>query len=128
MRIAPKSATAKLKIWENDMKRSKVTTLAETRAARARTGRDGAIDFALKMQTTAEADPQTDHIYRVIELVGSSAKSIEDAINVALGRAHRTLRNLRWFEIVRTSGHIARGKVQHYQVTLKVGFTMEDAP
>jgi dodecin len=108
------------------MKRAKVTKLAAARAAAGRTGRDGAIDFALKMQATDEPD-QGDHIYRVIELVGSSTQGIEDAINVALGRAHRTLRNLRWFEIVRTSGHIEHGKVQHYQVTLKVGFTMEDA-
>ena len=75
----------------------------------------------------SETDRDADHIYRVIELVGSSTKSIEDAINVAVGRAHKTLRNLRWFEIVRTSGHIDQGKVQYYQVTLKVGFTMEDA-
>ena len=109
------------------MKRGKVTKLATARAARGRTGRDGAIDFALKMQSGDETDPSSDHIYRVIELVGSSTHGIEDAIDVALGRAHRTLRNLRWFEIVRTSGHIQQGKVQHYQVTLKVGFTMEDA-
>ena len=109
------------------MKRAKVTKLAAARSAAGRTGRDGAIDFALKMQSGDETDPSSDHIYRVIELVGSSTHGIEDAIDVALGRAHRTLRNLRWFEIVRTSGHIQQGKVQHYQVTLKVGFTMEDA-
>lgn len=107
------------------MKRAKVTSLSETRSAR-RTGRDGAIDFALKMGSAKQPDTQADHIYRVIELVGSSSRSVEDAINVAVRRAHRTLRNLRWFEIVRTSGHIAQGKVEHYQVTLKVGFTMED--
>jgi hypothetical protein len=74
----------------------------------------------------SKKDREEDHIYRVIELVGSSSKSIEDAINAAVSRAHKTLRNLRWFEIVRTSGHIDQGKVQYYQVTLKVGFTMED--
>jgi flavin-binding protein dodecin len=67
-----------------------------------------------------------DHIYRVIELVGTSEKSIEDAINAAVERAHKTLRNLRWFEIVKQSGQIEDGKVRHFQVTLKVGFTMED--
>jgi dodecin len=108
------------------MKRAKATKLAESRAGGARTGRDGAIDFAIKMQPSEESDPRMDHIYRVIELVGSSTQSIEDAINVALSRAHQTLRNLRWFEIVRTSGHIEQGKVKHYQVTLKVGFKMED--
>jgi flavin-binding protein dodecin len=68
-----------------------------------------------------------EHVYRVIELVGSSQKSIEDAINVAVDRANATIRNLRWFEIVRTSGQIESGKVKHFQVTLKVGFTMEGA-
>ena len=63
-----------------------------------------------------------DHVYRVIEVVGTSSKSISDAID----RAHKTLRNLRWFEVMRTSGHIENGKVRHYQVTLSVGFTMEE--
>jgi dodecin len=67
-----------------------------------------------------------DHTYRVIEIVGSSERGIEDAIKQAIDRASKTLRNLRWFEIVRQSGHIADGKVEHYQVTLKVGFTMDD--
>jgi dodecin len=67
-----------------------------------------------------------DHIYRVIEIVGTSDESISDAINNAITRAHKTLRNLRWFEVLRTSGHIDDGKVRHYQVTLSVGFTMEE--
>ena len=67
-----------------------------------------------------------DHIYRVIEIVGTSDKSISDAINNAITRAHKTLRNLRWFEVLRTSGHIDDGKIRHYQVTLSVGFTMEE--
>jgi len=66
-----------------------------------------------------------DHIYRVIQIVGSSEKSIDDAIQRGIARASQTLRNLRWFEVVETRGHIDNGKVQHYQVTLKVGFTME---
>ena len=89
------------------------------------TGRDGAIDHAIKTEYAQEFTHG--HIYRVIELVGTSEKSIEDAINAAIERAHKTIRNLRWFEIARTSGHIENGKVRHYQVTLKVGFTMEDA-
>ena len=109
------------------MKRSRVAKPAATRAA-GRTGRDGAVDFALKMGAADEVGAQADHIYRVIEIVGTSHRSIEDAIHAALGRADRTLRNLRWFEVVRTSGHIAAGKVAHYQVALKVGFTMEDVP
>ena len=67
-----------------------------------------------------------EHVYKVIELVGSSAKSIEDAIQTAVSRAGRNLRNLRWFEVVETRGHIEKGDVHHYQVTLKVGFTLED--
>jgi len=92
------------------------------------TGRDGAVDFALRTAAAqrVEANPE-DHIYRVIELVGTSEESIEDAINSAVSRADATLRNLRWFEVLRTSGHIADGQVAHYQVTLKVGFTMEGA-
>jgi dodecin len=69
---------------------------------------------------------ESDRIYRVIEIVGTSEKSISDAIDKAIMRAHKTLRNLRWFEVVRTSGHIENGKVRHYQVTLSVGFTMEE--
>jgi dodecin len=68
-----------------------------------------------------------DHIYKVIELVGSSETSIEDAIATAISRAGETLRNLRWFEVVQTRGQLENGKVRYYQVTLKVGFTMEDA-
>jgi dodecin len=68
-----------------------------------------------------------EHIYKVIELVGSSEKSIEDAISTAVARAHETVRHLRWFEVLETRGHIEDGKVKHYQVTIKVGFTMEDA-
>ncbi|HEY4861952.1 MAG TPA: dodecin [Xanthobacteraceae bacterium] len=68
-----------------------------------------------------------DHVYRVIEIVGSSQRSIEDAITAGIDRANTTIRNLRWFEVVRTTGQIEDGKIKHYQVTLKVGFTMEGA-
>jgi flavin-binding protein dodecin len=71
-----------------------------------------------------EADME-DHIYRVIQIVGSSEKSIDDAIQRAVTRASKTLRELRWFEVVETRGHIEDGKVHHFQVTLKVGFTLE---
>src|SRR5262249_26418335 len=66
-----------------------------------------------------------DHIYRVIQIVGSSEKSIDDAIQRAIARASKTLRELRWFEVVETRGHIEKGKVHHFQVTLKVGFTLD---
>ena len=96
--------------------------------ADAMTGRDGAIDFAIKTEHAKQraTDSTEGHIYRVIELVGTSEKSIEEAVNAAVERAHKTIRNLRWFEIARTSGHIDDGKVSHFQVTLKVGFTMEE--
>ncbi len=68
----------------------------------------------------------TDHVYRVIELVGSSETSIEDAIKAAIGKAAKTLRHLRWFQVVETRGHIENNQVSHYQVTMKVGFTVED--
>ena len=67
-----------------------------------------------------------DHIYKIIELAGSSETSIEDAIQQAIARASRTLDHLRWFEVIQTRGHIEQGKVHHYQVALKVGFTLED--
>ena len=67
-----------------------------------------------------------DHIYKKIELVGSSPKGIEDAIKNALTRAKKTVRNMRWFEIVETRGYLDEGKIAHWQVTLKVGFTLDD--
>ena len=67
-----------------------------------------------------------DHIYKHLELTGSSAKSSDDAIRNALAKAAKTMRNMHWFQVVETRGHIDRGKVAHWQVTIKVGFTLED--
>jgi flavin-binding protein dodecin len=67
-----------------------------------------------------------DHVYRIIEVAGSSKESIEDAIRNAIGRASRTLRQVGWFEVLETRGHVEDGKVAHYQVALKVGFTLDD--
>jgi flavin-binding protein dodecin len=67
-----------------------------------------------------------EHIYKVIELVGSSETSIEDAIKTAIARASKTLKHLRWFEVVQTRGHIENEHVAHFQVTLKVGFSLEE--
>ena len=66
-----------------------------------------------------------DHVYKILELVGSSEKSIEDATQNAISRASKTIREMKWFEVVQTRGHIEDSKVKHYQVTLRVGFTLE---
>ena len=67
----------------------------------------------------------TNHVYKQIELTGSSTKSIDDAVKCAIERASKTLRNLNWFEIIETRGHIEDGKVAHWQVTINAGFTLE---
>ena len=67
-----------------------------------------------------------DHVYKHIELTGSSTVSIEDAVDKAIERSHKTIKNLCWFQIVETRGSIAKGKVDHWQVTIKVGFIVEN--
>ena len=67
----------------------------------------------------------SDHIYKIVELVGSSPTSIEDAIEGAIARASSTVDNIRWFEVTDTRGHVEGGKVSHYQVTIRVGFTLK---
>jgi len=67
-----------------------------------------------------------DHVYRVTEIVGSSPESLDRAIRNAIARANSTLRNLDWFEVTEVRGHIADGDVAHYQVTLKVGFRLDE--
>lgn len=68
----------------------------------------------------------SEHVYKMVELVGSSTKSSDDAIHNALARASKTVRHMDWFEVVETRGHIEDGKVAHFQVKLKVGFRLED--
>lgn len=68
----------------------------------------------------------SDHVYKVVELVGSSPKSIEDAVQKAISRASETLHNLKWFEVVETRGFIDKNKVAWWQVKVKVGFTLEE--
>jgi flavin-binding protein dodecin len=72
-----------------------------------------------------EEPAMSDHVYKVVELVGSSTSSIEDAIQTAIKRADQSLRNLRWFEVVQTRGQVENGEIQHYQVALKAGFTLD---
>lgn len=67
-----------------------------------------------------------EHIYKTVELTGSSKISSDDAIQKAVSRASKTLHHLRWFEVTGVRGHIEEGNVAHWQVTLKVGFTLEE--
>jgi flavin-binding protein dodecin len=69
----------------------------------------------------------SDHTYRIIEIVGSSPESIDAAIRNGISRASETMRGLDWFEIESVRGHLADGAIGHFQVTLKVGFRLEDA-
>ena len=69
---------------------------------------------------------ESDHVYKLIELTGTSKKGIEDAVANAFGRAAKTVRNMRWFEVTETRGRIDAGRVAQWQVTVKVGFTLEE--
>jgi hypothetical protein len=68
----------------------------------------------------------SDHVYRLIEVVGSSKTSVEDAIQSAVTKASGSIRHIRWFEVIETRGQVEDGKVAYYQVTLKIGFSVED--
>ena len=68
----------------------------------------------------------SDHVYKTIELTGSSTKGMEDAIRKAIARAHKTVRQMRWFQVTDTRGHIDDGEIAHWQVTVKIGFTLDD--
>jgi flavin-binding protein dodecin len=65
-----------------------------------------------------------DHVYKLIELTGTSTTSIEDAVQKAIRRAHKTIKNLCWFQVIETRGDIHKGTVGHWQVTVKVGFSV----
>lgn len=67
-----------------------------------------------------------DHVYKLLELTGTSKSGIDDAVQTAVKRASKTIHNLKWFEIVSVRGGIEKGKVAHWQVTLKVGFTLDE--
>ena len=67
----------------------------------------------------------SDHVYKIIEMAGSSATSSDDAIQQAIAKAAKTVRNLDWFEVVETRGHIVDGKIGHYQVKVKIGFRLD---
>lgn len=67
----------------------------------------------------------SDHVYKIIELVGTSTKSSDEAIELAIAKAGKSLHNLDWFEVQETRGHIVDGKIAHYQVKVKVGFRLD---
>ena len=68
----------------------------------------------------------SEHIYKYLELTGTSTVSMEDAVTKAVARASETVRNIRWFVVTETRGHVDNGKVTHWQVTLKLGFTLDE--
>ena len=85
----------------------------------------GAFGSMVGRATVVTTSSPSDHVYKVIELVGTSEKSIDDAIKTAISRASATLKHMRWFEVTQTRGHLENGAIRHYQVTMKVGFTLE---
>ncbi len=68
----------------------------------------------------------SNHVYKLLELTGSSPTSCDDAVQRAIAKASESVRNIQWFEVTETRGHVADGKVAHWQVTIKAGFTLED--
>ena len=68
----------------------------------------------------------SDHVYKSVEITGSSPAGVTEAIDRAIAKASETVRNIDWFEVVSARGHVADGKVAHYQVTLKIGFRLDD--
>jgi dodecin len=128
-----------------------VTRIADNSAARAETGgygaaieRSGILCRRFEGMTVAEYPDRNrggaglglrppraretamnDHVYKTIEITGSSSKSADDAIRVAIEKASATVKNLRWFKVIETRGQVEGGKVAHWQVTVHLGFTLE---
>jgi flavin-binding protein dodecin len=73
-----------------------------------------------------ETQAVEEHVYKVVEVVGSSEDGLDGAIRTAISRASQSLKNLRWFEVTQMRGHIEDGKIKHFQATLKIGFTLEE--
>jgi hypothetical protein len=74
---------------------------------------------------THGSSEMSEHVYRLIQLTGTSAKSSDDAVRTAISKASKTLHGLRWFEVLETRGDIQDGEVKHWQVTIRVGFTLD---
>jgi flavin-binding protein dodecin len=77
-------------------------------------------------EATLHTAAMTDHVYKSVEITGSSPEGVTEAIDGAIAKASRSLRHLDWFEVVGVRGHIEEGRVAHYQVTVKIGFRLED--
>ena len=77
-------------------------------------------------ERTPKEQSMNGHVYGLSEIVGTSAEGVDDAIRVGIERAARTVRGLDWFEVTDIRGHLANGEIEHFQVTLKIGFRMED--
>ena len=82
--------------------------------------------FVVSAGRAADNGRMAEHVYKKIEIVGSSPNGMEEAVRNALSRASKTIRNMRWFEVTETRGYFAEGKIEHWQVTLKIGFTLEE--
>ena len=82
--------------------------------------------FIVFVAGAADNARMAEHVYKKIEIVGSSPNGMEEAVRNALSRASKTIRNMRWFEVTETRGYIDEGKIEHWQVTLKIGFTLEE--
>jgi flavin-binding protein dodecin len=83
-------------------------------------------DFYCLAARARNNERMPDHVYKKIEIVGSSPNGFEEAVHNALARAKKTVRNMRWFEVTETRGFVEDGKIAHWQVTLKVGFTLDE--
>jgi len=82
--------------------------------------------FIVFPASAADNPRMAEYVYKKIEIVGSSPNGMEEAVHNALSRASKTVRNMRWFEVTETRGYIDEGKIEHWQVTLKIGFTLEE--
>jgi len=82
--------------------------------------------FVCAIVSSADNERMPDHVYKKIEIVGSSPNGFDEAVQNAVARAKKTVRNMRWFEVTETRGCIDDGKVEEWQVTLKIGFTLEE--
>ena len=103
------------------------STLSRHPAGKKQTGACGSKQAGLyDAAADAYPEPMKDPVYKTIELTGTSTTTMEDAVSKAIQRAHKTIKNLSWFQVTETRGNIEKGKVHHWQVTVKIGFAVND--